>query len=585
MKDPFVFDTETESLSIDAILLGISLYGAGVEPAFVPVDYYFDNTLSIHTIRSVFSELMPGRKAIAHNAKYDLGVFHWNKITAPEVIADTLAMVHCYDPDREKNLEKRVKEDFHIEKPTFKEIIGKNWDRIDWKSEAPTLYLKLAEYAAADAYYTYKLYKKYKPLLEQDDLLKIHDGIELPMAYLLHDMHKRGVRINVGALEEMGSRIGEASERITQNIYKEAGAVFNINSGPQKAKILYEKLGLPIYKHTGKGAPSTDADVLEKLAAKGYTIAEDLVKYSELQKLNSGYIQSIPRFVDHDGMLRCNLNSCGTRTGRFSSDHPNLQNQPNNDEFPIREAFIARPGYKLLCADYSQIELRVMAHVSQDERFTEAFWNGEDIHGRVAKDLGIERKHAKIVNFGVLYGMGPESLANFLKLTVKEASEMIRDYENTYRGYAVWKAKTERKAARDGYVKTIHGRIRRLPGVTSSNKGAYYGALRQACNTVIQGSSADIIKLAMLRIFKEAQEVGLLIQVHDELLAEARESAAVDAYYQMVNIMENTVKLRVPLIAEGKILDNWSQMKNDNFISLENQLKQQQNSIPIWAIL
>jgi DNA polymerase-1 len=348
--------------------------------------------------------------------------------------------------------------------------------------------------------------------------------------------------------------------------------VFNMNSPKQKAEVLFDKLKLPQTKATKSGGRSTDAAVLEDLAERGYEIAQHMVDYSTLQKLDSGYIKAIPRLINEDGRLRCDFNSGGTKTGRFSSSNPNLQNQPNNDDYPIRASFIPADGYDLAGADYSQIELRMMAHAAQDRKLMDAFWNGEDIHGRVARDLGIPRKGAKVVNFGVLYGMGPDKLARTLGISSKEAASIVTGYESTYRGYARWKENTETFATKHKYVKTIFGRIRRLPDASNPrNRTAYFAALRQGVNTVIQGSSADLMKIAMCKVYnrfkRDNLDAHILLTVHDELLIEASNAHIVEAYEVLVNEMESAVKLTVPIIAEGKICTNWSQMKDDDYVN------------------
>lgn len=313
------------------------------------------------------------------------------------------------------------------------------------------------------------MYYHYRPKLD-GDAMWVLENIEMPLVNILRDMKIRGVLIDVPFLRSLGEVVDVKLAELREAIYAEAGCVFNLQSSPQKQNILYDKMGLPVLKATKSGGRSTDSDVMEMLADKGYKIAEYFVKYSEIQKLNSGYIQSIPALVDRHNVLRGDLNSNGTKTGRFSSQNPNLQNQPNNHDFPIRRAFIPRPGMVFLNYDYSQLELRVMAHVSQDKHFLEVFRNGEDPHGDVARRLGIPRRGAKVVNFGVLYGMGSEKLAKTINVSTKEADKIINvDYLRTYAGFAAWKVQTENFVKRHGFVKNIFGRIRRLPNAT---KGA-----------------------------------------------------------------------------------------------------------------
>lgn len=575
-EEVIAYDSETDGLDYMTVLLGTSFYFPKKRKAvFIPDDYYFSKGIPLDIYRPTLNKLLAKVKGIGHNVKYDEGVFEQNGIVYPELFADTSLMCHAWNPDNLKNLEIRVKIDLKIDKQKFEEIIGKKWNRIDWSKEADGYLDILGEYACEDVYCTYLLHDFYDDKISEDKgLTRVVSGIEYPLVETLKDMYMRGVTINSNVLYEMGVTVSGELERLMNLIYKESGTVFNVNSGKQMAEVLFDKLGYPSLKTTKGGARSTDSDTLESLALQGYKVCEYLVEYSTLQKLDSGYIKSIPKLLsDADGKLRCNFNSDGTRTGRMSSNNPNLQNQPNNKKFPIRKAFIASPGKKLLIADYSQIELRVMAHVSKDPRFMAAFLNGEDIHGAVASDLGIERRHAKIVNFGVLYGMGIKKLAHSLGIKDREAKKIIQNYERTYEGYYDWKTRTENYARKNREVRNIFGRVRRLPNVSSGNDSLLYGALRQAVNTVIQGSAADIIKIAMNNLHKrwkyEHPEFGahILLQVHDELICEADIAYAQEAYDMMIHEMSNAVKLRVPLEVDGKICDNWSQMKDDNYKS------------------
>jgi len=570
--DIIVYDTETDGLAYMASILGVALYNPHKGyPVFIPTDI-FSNGIPESTLCKILNKVFKGLRGIAHNSKYDNIVLKSRGVTPPELFADTQLMCHAYNPDNLKKLEVRVAEDLKVHKQTFEQVIGKKWHRINWQQEGDSLYDALAKYACEDAYYEYQLYLFYKDKVVEDGLTTVLERIEYPLVDVLCGMNIHGINIDTDVLKDLDSKVTLSKGVIIDEIYDEAGSVFNINSGKQKAEILYDKLGYPVLKRTKKGDRSTDADVLEKLATKGYRVCSLLVEYSTLQKLHSGYIEGIPNLIDNDGMLRCNFNSSGTRTGRMSADSPNLQNQPNNKDFPVRKAFIASPGSKLLIADYSQIELRIMAHVTGDKRFMNAFLNGEDIHGRVADDLGIERKQAKTVNFGVLYGLGPDGLAEFLGISSKEAKVMIDNYNSTYKGFYEWKQKIERMTLRTGEVRNMFNRVRRLPDIHSENKGLYYASVRRAVNTVIQGSAADVIKIAMVKVAerwkRENIPAHILLQVHDELICEAPIPFAQRAYDLMIYEMEHAVKLHVPLLADGKICDNWAQMKDDNFKSL-----------------
>lgn len=575
------FDWETTGLEYDAIPLGLSLHQRGTSPCFIPVDYFFDKGIPMEVLADICNREFRRLRLIAHNAKYDsmINIMNGIKDENCNIIADTLIMVHLYDPSLDKQLEKRVKADFGYEKSTFEKISGKRWNKINWAKDGNELLPLLAGYAGEDTYWETQLYYKYKPLLDED-AWRILRKIEMPLIKILRDAKIRGVKIDVGLLREMREEAERKLLIYKENIYEAAGCVFNLNSTPQKQKVFFDKLKLPVISVTKSGAPSTDASSAEEWAAMGYPIGEALVAYSELQKLMSGYLKPIPELLDEECVLRGDLNSCGTRTGRMSSSNPNLQNQPNNHDFPIRAAFVPRPGYVFINYDYSQLELRVMAHMSKDPKFMDIFLHGRDPHGEVASECGITRKQAKVMNFGVLYGMGPDKYMREFGVDKERALQMIDDYHKSYAGFAKWKVATENYAKRHGYVKTLFGRIRRFTEATKNpfegvDKRKYFGELRQSVNTAIQGTGADIVKLAtidMCRKFEERKlDAHFLLQVHDEVLIEARIDQMLEAERIVIDSMENTVKLDVPLIADGKILANWGEMKDDNVVSLPNR--------------
>ena len=578
------WDWETTGLEYDSIPLGLALHQRGKEPCFCPADYFFTEAVPIGDIVELCNRYFPRFRMIGHNTKFDsmINVMQGIKDENCRIFADTLTMVHLYDPALDMQLETRVAEDFGYRKPTFERKCEEafpgskrgqwKWNKINWSVSGNELLPILAAYACEDAYWETKLYHYYRPKLDSDAMWVL-DNIEMPLVNILRDMKIRGVLIDVPFLRSLGDVVDVKLAELREAIYGEAGCVFNLQSSPQKQNILYDKMGLPVLKATKSGGRSTDSDVMEMLADKGYKIAEYFVKYSEIQKLNSGYIQSIPALVDRHNVLRGDLNSNGTKTGRFSSQNPNLQNQPNNHDFPIRRAFIPRPGMVFLNYDYSQLELRVMAHVSQDKHFLEVFRNGEDPHGDVARRLGIPRRGAKVVNFGVLYGMGSEKLAKTINVSTKEADKIINvDYLRTYAGFAAWKVQTENFVKRHGFVKNIFGRIRRLPNATKGplerTPKEFYGALRQSINSPIQGSGADMVKLAMIKMATRFKEEGidahLVLQVHDEVLVEVSIPDMYRAQEIVIDSMENAVKLSVPMLVDGKIITNWAEMKDDD---------------------
>lgn len=929
------FDWETTGLEYDAIPLGLSLHQRGVGACFIPMDFFFSKGVPMNELAKICNERFSHYKLIAHNAKYDTMINKMNGIKDEcyKIFADTLVMVHLVNPSLDKQLEKRVAEDFGYVKKTFKEICGKAWNKINWSVEGDSLLDFLAGYAGEDTYWTTKLYYKYNPLMDED-AHRIHDRIELPLIPILRDAKIRGVLIDVPLLKEMGEQIAAELPKILDEVYEECGCVFNLNSSKQKAAVFFDKMKLPIISYSKKtGAPSTDAATFEEWDSMGIRVGALMNEYSELNKLYTGYVKAIPNLVDEHSVLRGDLNSCGTKTGRFASTGPNLQNQPNNYHFPIREAFVPRPGYKFVNYDYSQLELRVMAHMSKDSQFMDIFLHGRDPHGEVAKSCGITRKQAKCVNentliftdkgvlrigdvstcrikdtfdspmissvyngsemigvnsfysngydntlaiitkrgivrssvnhqyviadgtlkcardlkigdeisenaqltyegsetsidynpffdfgdafsikmdsqwayiagvltgdgcfsakhigisvgkgrffkswrkilkdefakkglpltersniymylgssrfvkfmipfglsdecgkknfkiplwvlngtiemrknflgglidtdgtisetgttsictksiqlaedlcfllnsigynfgvepswnstyerwhfrihiysdslsdllssnvikcphkavsltervskvgrgaknspnkvlqvlslgtdylcdlnvdspshlymtgtlvthntmnFGVLYGMGIGKYMRTFNVSKARAIEMIDSYHKAYVGFAHWKESTENFAKKHGYVKNLFGRIRVFKETTKSkftrNEAMYYAELRQAVNTIIQGTGADIVKLATIAMCRKFKELNLdahfLLQVHDEVLIEVREDQMMECERVVIDCMENTVKLDVPLIADGKILANWGEMKNDDIVS------------------
>lgn len=393
------FDWETTGLEYNAQPLLLSMHQRGKSATVVPLTEFFSVGVSKEELAEECNKNFKRVRLMAHNAKYDSMINVMNGILDENcnIEIDTLVMIHLVNPDLDKQLEKRVELDFGYKKPTFKEVCGKKWEKIDWYKEGDSLLELLAGYAGEDTYWTTKMYEKYKEMMDSD-LWSIFRKIEMPMIKILRDAKIRGVLIDVPLLRDMGKRAQAECEQVIDKIYEEAGCIFNLNSPKQKQDVFFNKLKLPIISYTKSGQPATDSNSAEEWADMGYPIGEALVKYSELQKLLTGYINSIPELVDEHNVLRGDLNSCGTRTGRFASSNPNLQNQPNNHDFPIRDAFIPRSGYVFVNYDYSQLELRVMAHMSKDAKFMEVFLTGGDPHGDVARRCGITRKQAKCVN-------------------------------------------------------------------------------------------------------------------------------------------------------------------------------------------
>lgn len=566
---PLVFDTETAGLEFKAPLLGISFYQPGRKAVFLATFLNPDAKEMYQVIRDNW-ESFPD--IIAHNGLYDMIVFRSHKVCDIKVTEDSMLLVHLYDSNLQKNLEVRIREDFHYDKQKFETLIGKKWNRIDWFNDYNEILPVLAEYACEDVFGTYQLWELYSEKIQSVPTARnLYYKIEIPLLEVLCRAKLRGVYIDIPFLNSLEKVIKEEISQSVSRIHGFAGAVFNLNSPKQKAEIFYETLKLPIYGYTKTGAPSTDVNVMEKLANEGYGIAKEMVAFSSLNKLYSSYITSIPALVDDDACLRGNLNSSGTKTGRFSSNDPNLQNMPNDDRYPVRASFIAKPGRAFICLDFSQIEPRLMAHMSKDPDLIKIYHEGGDIYQGIADTLRITRKAAKVVVLAISYGLGPEKLANSIGVTQQEASFIIEDFYHRYPKFSAWKEYVERKAVEDLYVKTMFGRIRRFPELGRRGNGAaYFGGLRKSFNTVVQGSAADMLKFIMVELTKHyLKELSytdsvIVLQVHDELLIDTDVRFAEKVYTETKRIMETTFDLRVPIIAEGKVCFNWAQMKDDS---------------------
>ncbi len=411
--------------------------------------------------------------------------------------------------------------------------------------------------------------------LSMEEMYTLLTEIEIPLAYVLVSMEKDGVAIDREALESFGTELKNEEEDIEQQIYIEAGHAFNISSPKQLGNVLFDEMGLPGGKKTKTGGYSTNADILEELAAKygmDYPILELVLRYRTVTKLHSTYAVGLLKEIRSDGRIHTTYKQTETRTGRISSVEPNIQNIPVRTERgrEFRRFFVAENGKKLIDADYSQIELRILAHISDDKLMIEAFRSGEDIHAMTAAQVFNQplewvtpemRRSAKAVNFGIVYGIGAYSLSQDIGVSVKQADEYIRAYLDKYNGVAQYMEQTTENAKQYGYVKTMFGRRRYIPELKASNKNVQALGKRIAMNTPIQGTAADVIKLAMVRVYarlrKELPEARLILQVHDELIVEADEKDAKRASEILCEEMQNAVSLSVPLIADAKIGESW----------------------------
>src|SRR5579872_5194180 len=413
--------------------------------------------------------------------------------------------------------------------------------------------------------------------VEEQKLRELYNTIDLPVSYVLARMERTGIRIEPSQLKSLSERMDLDVQRLSKDIYDLAGKPFNINSPQQLGKILFEDLNLPAPVKYGKGKTiSTAADVLETLAEE-HEIARKVLEYRGLVKLKGTYVDALPLLIDpQSGRLHTTFNQAGAATGRLSSFNPNLQNIPIKTELgrEIRAAFVPNEGWKMVVADYSQIELRLLAHMSRDPMLLDSFRRGEDIHTRTASEVfGVAplmvtpemRRSAKAVNFGIVYGQTPFGLATSLGIERKEAETYIRSYFELYKGVRKFIDKTIEEVRASGYAPTLFGRKRPIPDMNSRNPSARNFAERTAVNTPLQGTAADLIKLAMIRIDRELQErkmqARMLLQVHDELVLEAPTEEAEGIAEMVKREMENVHKLDVPLVVDTGIGDNWRDAK------------------------
>jgi len=410
-------------------------------------------------------------------------------------------------------------------------------------------------------------------ILEQG-LEMIYTEIELPLAPLLHRIERAGLRVDTAVLKDLSNFFGAELEKLTAQIYKAAGREFKITSPKQVGEVL-EELNITRGRKTSSGQISTSRDVLDELA-KTYELPRLIIEYRELDKLKTVYTDALPELIAPDGRIHSQLNQTVTATGRLSSSNPNLQNIPIRTELGrrIRRAFVPEAGYKLIAADYSQLELRLLAHVTRDPEMLDAFQKNDDIHARTARlvfgaktpeELKEKRRFAKIVNFAIAYAVEPYGLSARVGISMKEAKKVIEDYYRTYTGVRRFMDEVPEQAKRDGLVRSIYGRIRPVPAVNDRNSQARARAEREAINMPIQGTSSDIMKIAMLRSDEALRRANLtariVMQVHDELLIEAPAGEAERVAEIVRREMATAVSLDVPLDTEVGIGDNWMEAK------------------------
>ena len=569
-------DTETTSLdALAAELVGISLSVKPGEACYIPVAHR-NGEVQLNR-DAVLTKLKPWLEStsnlkVGQNLKYDAHIFANYGITLGGVAFDTLLESYVLESHLPHNMDSLAERHLGMKTIRYEEVCGKGVHQIGFDQ----VDLKIAtDYAAEDADITLRLHLELWPQIQQSPgLLYVYEKIEMPAMRVLGIMERNGIRIDSALLGQQGQQVGKRLLELEGEIHQLAGQPFNIQSPKQIAEILFGQLELPVIKKTPSGAPSTDEEVLQKLA-EDYPLPARILDYRSLAKLMSTYIEKLPRMADpKTGRVHTNFSQATAVTGRLASSDPNLQNIPVRTEEGrrIREAFVPADGCKLLSADYSQIELRIMAHIAEDENLLAAFRDGKDVHQATAAEIfGIpledvnseQRRYAKVINFGLIYGMSAFGLAGNLGIERSAAQNYIAKYFDRYPGVAQYMEQTRLEARENGYVETVFGRRLWLPEIKGSNGPRRQGAERAAINAPMQGTAADLIKLAMIAVEdwleKEQLKTKLLLQVHDELVLDVPFDEIDLLQAKLPDLMCNVAQLKVPLVVSIGIGDNWEE--------------------------
>lgn len=568
-------DTETTNLKpLESELVGVGLSWGEGEAYYIPARLVRDCV----ELRRIFEK---GEPKIGHNLKYDLLALRNSGINLSPLGFDTMIASYLLDPGtRQHNLDTLAFNELGYQMQPIEELIGKGKKQI---SMAQVPEEQVSWYCCEDVDMTLRLKKIFEPQLEQAGLKTIFRQVEMPLIEVLADMEAAGIRLDNKFLNQLAGEAEVEIKKLEQEIYRLTGTEFNINSPLQLKEVLFKKLGLqPIENRRTKTGLSTAAGELEKMIGQ-HPVIPKLLEYRELTKLQSTYLLALPELVSKKtGRLHTSFNQTVTATGRLSSTDPNLQNIPVRGEglgSQIRRAFVAEKGYKLLSLDYSQIELRIVAHLSQDKKMMEIFKKGEDIHEKTAMEIfGVSpeqvtkdmRRDAKTINFGILYGLSSFGLSYRIgQLSRAEAKEFIQKYFRAYPGVERYIEQIKLQVNEEGFVRNELGRIRRFPEIKSSQYQVRAAAERAAVNFPIQSLAADVIKVAMINIYREIRnaksEIRMLLQVHDELVFEVSEDQ-VNHYARLIRpFMEDAIKLSVPVSVEAKAGDNWGEMEEIKF--------------------
>ncbi|MDD2344341.1 MAG: DNA polymerase I [Tolumonas sp.] len=576
----FAFDIETNSLDyIQAQVVGLSFAVAPGEAAYLPLahDYLgapeqLDREQTLAILKPLLED--PARLKVGQHLKFDRNVLRNHGIYLQGIAFDTMLESYVLNSTASRhNMDDLAKKYLNYTTQTFEDVAGKGVKQLTFNQVELE---KAAFYAAEDADITLRLHQTLWPQVEKEPALKaLLLEMELPLAEVLSDMERTGALIDPFLLQNQSQQIEVRLAELEAQAHEIAGGPFNLSSPKQLGEVLFEKLQLPVIKKTPKGAPSTAEEVLQELAYD-YPLPKLLLEHRSLSKLKSTYTDKLPLMIAQaTGRVHTSYHQAVTATGRLSSTDPNLQNIPVRTEEGrrIRQAFVADQGYKIVAADYSQIELRIMAHLSEDEGLLRAFAQGQDIHRATAAEImGIEpdavtseqRRNAKAINFGLIYGMSAFGLAKQLGIPRHEAQRYMDRYFERYPGVLTYMERTRQQAEQAGYVETLFGRRLYLPDIKAKNMGLRKAAERAAINAPMQGTAADIIKRAMIKLAAwikdcDTDSIRMVMQVHDELVFEVREDK-LDAYLPVIRqYMMDAASLKVPLDVGIGVGDNWEQ--------------------------
>lgn len=578
-QEAFCFDTETTGVSpIDCELVGLAFSWSVGEGWYIPLRCVFDGALSAGEVLPAIAPFLAdeARTKVGHHLKYDIIVLRQAGVEVRGPLFDTMVAAFVLDPmQRSYKLDTLAAGLLAHEMIPISDLIGKGRDQLTM-DQVPLS--QICEYAGEDADYTWRLYRLFEPQIRGSDRAALFYETEMPLVSVLTDMEHNGIRVDTEFLRTMSAELARRGQALVDEVHALVGRRFNLDSPKQLGEVLFDQLGFRVVKKT-RTARSTDAETLEQLAAEtGHPALQKLLEYREIQKLRGTYVDALPQCVARrSGRVHTSYHQTGAITGRLSSSEPNLQNIPIRTELGrrIRRAFVPRsPEERLIVADYSQIELRVLAHFCGDEELIRAFAADQDIHAFVAAQINNvplqevtreQRGRAKAVNFGLIYGQTAHGLAQGTGMSRGDAQAFIDAYFRKYPRIRGFIDECIAMARRDGFVRTIEGRRRPIPDINSQNRPARAQAERLAVNTVIQGSAADLIKIAMVRLHRriaaESLPLRMLLQVHDELVCEAPVDRAEAMAGVVVEVMSGAMALRVPLKVDAHVAENWLEAK------------------------